>query len=178
MADKNNPLTHIYCFLDTNILMEFQTFDEVEWPQLLNAQRVCLVLAPIVVYELDKHKSDYSNSRRQKRARMLLSKLNKLLDTERPTGELPQVRRNVTLMTLKEPLIDWRAEGLDSNVPDDRFIGSILDFRREHPSEAVCLLSDDSGPRFKAKTYNITAFAPKEDLLRHIEPPSPDNTTS
>jgi|GEM_PF-5248596 len=174
MADKNNPPTLIYCFLDTNILIEFQTFDEVEWPQLLNAQQVCLVLAPIVVYELDKHKSDYSNTRLQKRARMLLSKLNKLLDVETPPGELPQVRRNVTLMTLKEPSVDWKAEGLDPNVPDDRLIASILDFRREHPSDEVCLLSDDSGPRFKAKPYNITTLAPKEGSLRHIEPPTPE----
>lgn len=174
MADKNNPLTLIYCFLDTNILIEFQTFDEVEWPQLLTAQQVFLVLAPIVVYELDKHKSDYSNTRRQKRARMLLSKLNKLMDAETLPGELPQVRRNVTLMTLKEPSVDWKAEGLDPNIPDDRFIASILDYQREHPSDEVCLLSDDSGPRFKAKHYNITTLAPKEGLLRHIEPPTPE----
>jgi len=174
MADKNIPLNLIYCFLDTNILIEFQTFDEVDWPQVLDVRKVCLVLAPIVIHELDQHKSDFNNTRRQKRARMLLSKLNKFLETETPSGELPPVRRNVTIMPLTEPLVDWKAEGLDPNVPDDRLIASILDYQREHPSDKVCLLSDDSGPRLKAKPRNITALAPKEQLLRHIEPPTPE----
>src|SRR5258708_184817 len=117
MADKTNKFPLVYCFLDTNILIQFQTFDEVEWPRILHAKKVCLVLAPIVLRELDKHKTDYNNSRLQKRARMILSKLNRLLETETAADVLPQVRRNVTLMTLREPLINWEAEGLDRNEP-------------------------------------------------------------
>lgn len=172
MAKNDQKLPHIYCFLDTNILLEFQTFNEVDWSKVLGAKQVCLVLAPIVFRELDKHKTDYNNARRQKRARMLLPKLTQLIEAE--TDELPQVRRNVTLLALpNEPSIDWAGEHLDPNVNDDRLLASILDFSRQHPSEKVFLLSDDSGPRLKAKSHNVQALAPT-GLNRLPEAPSPE----
>ncbi len=174
MADKNNKVPLVYCFLDTNILIQFQTYNEVDWPKVLNAKQVCLVLAPIVLRELDKHKTDYNNSRLQRRARMLLPKLNALLEMETAADELPQVRQNVTLMVLREPLLDWMVEGLDRDDNDDRLIGSILEFSRQHPSETILLLSDDSGPRFKAKSYNLPTLSPTNILDPLNEPPTPE----
>src|SRR5260370_6204353 len=175
MADKTEKVPYVYCFLDTNILLEFETFDDVEWPKVLNAKQVCLVLAPVVISELDKHKTDYNNARRQKRARMLLPKITKLTDGETIADALPQVRHNVTLLVLpNEPLIDWKAEHLDPTVNDDRLIASILEFSRERPLEGVLLLSDDSGPRFKAKSRNIPMQAPPDRLKRLVETPSPE----
>ena len=175
MADKTEKVPYVYCFLDTNILLEFETFDDVEWPKVLNAKQVCLVLAPVVISELDKHKTDYNNARRQKRARMLLPKITKLTEGETIADALPQVRHNVTLLVLpNEPLIDWKAEHLDPTVNDDRLIASILEFSRERPLEGVLLLSDDSGPRFKAKSRNIPMQAPPDKLKRLVEPPSPE----
>jgi len=175
MANKTEKVPYIYCFLDTNILLEFETFDDVDWPKVLNAKQVCLVLAPVVLSELDKHKTDYNNVRRQKRARMLLPKITNLTERETIAGELPQVRRNVTLMVLpNEPLIDWAIEHLDPTVNDDRLIASTLEFSRQHPTETVLLLSDDSGPRFKAKPRSIQTLAPPYGLNRLVEPPSPE----
>jgi hypothetical protein len=167
----SEKLGFIYCFLDTNILLEFTTFDEVDWPKVLSAKQVCLVLAPIVLRELDKHKTDYHNSRRQNRARMLLSKLSKIFDT---TNQAIYIRPNVTMMILpKEPFVDkpedWVKEGLDQNISDDRLLASILDFMRQHPSEKILLLSDDSGPRFKARSHNIQSLAPSDGLIRLAE---------
>src|SRR6266571_9332909 len=182
MADDNKKIPHVHCFLDTNILLEFQTFNEVDWLKVLNAKRVCLVLAPIVIHELDKHKSDYTITRRQKRARMLLSKISKLFD-EVNAGESVQVRPNVSLNILtRQPFLgwkteDWKAKGLDQNDPDDRLLASILDYTFEHPLEQVFLLSDDSGPRFKAKSHNVLAKEPPYELIRHIEPPSTEEKT-
>jgi len=175
MADKTEKVPYAYCFLDTNILLEFKTFDEVDWPKVLNAKQVCLVLAPVVLSELDKHKTDYNNARRQKRARMLLPKITKLTEGEMIADVLPQVRHNVTLLVLpNEPMIDWKAEHLDPTVNDDRLIASILEFSRQRPSENVLFLSDDSGPRFKAKSRNIPMQAPPDGLKRLVEPPSPE----
>jgi len=175
MADKTEKVPYVYCFLDTNILLEFETFDDVDWPKVLNAKQVCLVLAPVVISELDKHKTDYNNARRQKRARMLLPKITKLNEAETIADTLPQVRHNVTLLVLpNEPLIDWKAEHLDPMVNDDRLIASILEFSRQRPLERVLLLSDDSGPRFKAKSRNIPMQAPPDRLKRLVEPPSPE----
>ncbi len=62
---------------------------------------------------------------------------------------------------------------MDPSVNDDRLLASILDFSRQHPSEKVLLLSDDSGPRLKAKSHNVQALAPT-GLTRLPEPPSPE----
>src|SRR5260221_7942540 len=106
---------------------------------------------------------------------MLLRKITKLTERETIADALPQVRHNVTLLVLpKEPLIDWKAEHLDPTVNDDRLIASILEFSRERPLEGVLLLSDDSGPRFKAKSRNIPMQAPPDKLKRLVEPPSPE----
>jgi PIN domain-containing protein len=175
MANKTEKIPYVYCFLDTNILHHFQTFDEVDWPKVLNAKQVCLVLAPVVLSELDKHKTDYNNARRQNRARKLLPKITKLIEGVTISDKLPQVRRNVTLMVLpNEPFIDWATEHLDPMVNDDRLIASIIEFSRQRPSEYILLISDDSGPRMKAKSRNIRTQAPPDGLKPHIEPPSPE----
>src|SRR6266516_3895674 len=162
MADKTKEFDTLYCFLDTNILHHFQTFDEVDWPSVLHTNQVCLVLAPITLREVDKHKDDYTNERRRKRARMLLSKLKYLLESETTTEQLPQVRRNVTLMALsQEPMINWAAEQLDPNVDDDRLLASILDFSHQHASVKVLLLTADFLVRLKSKAYDIQALAPE-----------------
>src|SRR3989442_566400 len=100
MAGNNTKVPHVYCFLDTNILLHFQTFNEVDWPKVLNATQVCLVLAPIVLRELDKHKDDYHNERRRNRARVILSQLKPLLEAETLAEQLPQVRNNVSLLAI------------------------------------------------------------------------------
>src|SRR5260370_7971991 len=134
MADQTEKVPYVYCFLDTNILLEFETFDDVEWPQALNAKQVCLVLAPVVISELDKHKTDYNNARRQKRARMLLPKITKLTEGETIADALPQVRHNVTLLVLpNEPLIDWKPEHLNPTVNDNTLIARILEFIQNLP---------------------------------------------
>lgn len=50
------PLTH--CFLDTNVFLHFQRFDTVDWPKVLGAQQVCLMLTTTVMEELNYHKDD------------------------------------------------------------------------------------------------------------------------
>lgn len=174
MASSNPKEPLIYCFLDTNLFLQFPTFNEIDWPQILQAKQVCLVLAPVVFRELDKHKADYSNSKRRDRARMLVSKLIKLIETD---GEkLPEVRENVSLMYPNEPQInDWEAEHLVPAINDDQLIASVLDFVRQHPTEKVILLSDDSGPRVKAKTHHVRALSPRALGIEPLpDPPSPE----
>jgi hypothetical protein len=177
VARNKMKIPHAYCFLDTNILLHFQTFNEVDWPKVVHAKQVCLVLAPIVLRELDKHKHDYNNERRRSRARVILSKLKPLLETVTVAEQLPQVRNNVSLLALlEEPLLDWTAERLDQTVNDDRLLASILDFRNHHPAEPVFLLADDFPLRLKARSRGIQVLPPDE-LIRHIEPPSAEEAT-
>lgn len=173
MADKNNKLPLIYCFLDTNILHHFQMFDEVNWTEVLNAKQVCLVIAPTVLRELNQHKDDYNNERRRNRARMLLSKLKRLLEPEMITDQLPIVRRDVSLMAIsQEPSINWIEEHLDPNNADDRLIASILEFSRQRLLESLLLVTNDFLLRLKARDHNIKALPP-DGIVSSIESTSP-----
>ncbi len=63
-----------FVFIDTNVLLHYRSFDEVDWPGQLGATAVTLVFAPVVLTELDRHK--WSGSRREKaRAKSTLKKL-------------------------------------------------------------------------------------------------------
>src|SRR5947209_19564026 len=124
--DSTSP-TH--CFLDTNTFLHFQRFDTVDWPKVLGAQQICLMLTPTVMEELDHHKDDPKNPGRQKRAREILSKLDDILPTDAAGIRVP-VGQNVALQELlDEPDIDWKAFGLSSQKGDCCLLASILDFR-------------------------------------------------
>ncbi len=97
---KNSPLTH--CFLDTNVFLHFQMFDTVDWPQVLGAQHVCLMLTTTVMEELNRHKDDAKNPGRQKRAKEILSKLDDILPIDAAGISVP-VRQNVTLQETNLP---------------------------------------------------------------------------
>ncbi len=55
---------NIVLFLDTNIFLHYQSFDQINWSVLVGAQNVGIIIPPITVHELNKHKdlSKTSNS--------------------------------------------------------------------------------------------------------------------
>src|SRR5690348_12548009 len=102
-----------YCFLDTNTFLHFQMFDTVDWPQVLGAQDVCLMLTTTVMEELDRHKGDAKNPGRQKRAKEILSRLNNILPTD-DAGIPAVVCQHVALQEILDaPDIDWKSERLN-----------------------------------------------------------------
>src|SRR5260370_8340524 len=77
MQVTQNP-DALYCFFDTNILLHFTTFDEVNWLKFLNVPQVYLMLTRSVLRELDKFKDDATVAWRQSRPHMLLPKIDGL----------------------------------------------------------------------------------------------------
>ena len=162
-----------YCFIDTNVLIHFQTFDEVDWPTVFQVDQVCLVLGPVVMAELNQHKDDSSHGWRQKRARMLVGKLSALLK-EKPLDQPVEVRQGVSIFDIpKEPVVDWKALGLDPRVNDDRLLASIIEFTNDIQPHAVQLITDDFLAQRKATYQGVTAINP-EGLIERIERPSPE----
>src|SRR5216683_1178747 len=156
---KNSPLTH--CFLDTNVFLHFQMFDTVDWPQVLGAQHVCLMLTTTVMEELNRHKDDAKNPGRQKRAKEILSKLDDILPIDAAGISVP-VRQNVSLQEILEaPDVDWKAAKLDPQKGDDYLLASILDFRAANPEATICLVTRDFPARRKALGRNIPVVNPE-----------------
>ncbi len=63
-----------FAFVDTNLLLHYQLFTEVDWHKQLGVPDVTLVFAPVVVSEVDDHK--WSGARREKvRAKSVIKKV-------------------------------------------------------------------------------------------------------
>lgn len=146
-----------YCFLDANVVIHCQTFDEVDWPSIVGVGDVCLVLAPAVLKELDKHKNENRNDWIQERARTLIAKLRPYIrDARVEAGEPVSVRPKVSLLVLaREPVIAWSELGLEPGWSDDRLLASIRQFREERPTADVRFAARDTTFLAKAMSHGI-----------------------
>jgi len=153
------PLTH--CFLDTNVFLHFQLFDTVDWPKVIGAQQVCLMLTTTVMEELNYHKDDSKNPGRQKRAREILSRLDDILPAD-TAGILVSLGQNVMLQEiLEEPDVEWKALKLNPQKGDDYLLASILVFRDADPAATICFVTKDFPARRKALRWNIPVVNPE-----------------
>ena len=83
----------VFAFIDTNVLLHYRFFREVDWAAALGESEVVLVLAPAVLSELDEHK--WSGSRREKaRAKAVL----KTIDEIELAAETVGIRAGVGVM--------------------------------------------------------------------------------
>jgi predicted ribonuclease YlaK len=147
-------------FIDTNIFLHYQSFDEIDWLGILNVNHVEIRLPDIIVQELDKHKWSTSLRLRDK-ATKVIKKLHRLADS----GLRVSLKSNVDIcFEVGREAPNFTALGLDSDSQDDRFLASILLFRDENPSLPIILVAADLGLRLKAKYHQIEAICLSDDL--------------
>lgn len=156
----------LYCFLDTNIFLQFQTFDEIDWLSILKTDAVCLVVAKKVIQELDEHKINPSRERLRKRSRMILNKLLEYAESENP------VRIGVTVkIQTTSPKSDWlERNGYDLSYADDKIVGAAHYFKEINPDYEVLVFSDDTGVRLKARANGIPYVSPPDEIKLSDEP--------
>lgn len=143
-------------FVDTHVLLHYRSIGEVDWPAIANTENVVIVVAPIVVEELDKHKATHPSKRLRKRAASVIRLFYKLSSASLEAT----LRNNVRVHFLAvEPLIDFRIHGLAPEVGDDRLIASILDYREQHPDATIGLVTDDLGLRLKSRRHTIDVLS-------------------
>lgn len=155
-----------YCFLDTNIFLQFQDIEQIDWLEELKVAEVCLVVTAVVLGELDKFKH-YESRRLRNRSRKALKYLGKLdIHSDNP------VRKGVVLQfRLEEP--DHNAlkkYQLNSANNDSMLVGSALIFANKHKDDDVILVTDDSGPSFKAKAHDLRAQSLSESYRLEEQP--------
>lgn len=148
-----------YIFIDTNILLHFQIFDQIPWQQIVGKE-VQLVVPPVVVAELDKHKR-HKNSKIASRAKAILKKVEDIAGGN-ISYPLLYLHSRPKESTLKE-------YHLDRMEQDDLLLASILDFKTLYPADEVKLVSNDTGPRLRARNLQIDAFQLDEKYLLPLE---------
>ena len=157
----------VFVFIDTNVLLQYRLFDEVDWPKELGIPQLTLVFAPVIFTELDKFK--WGGTRRPKeRTRSVLKKLNALALSMSPV----QVRRGVNAIGLDaEPPDETFAQyRLQRQSADDCLLASYYAFREEHSDDRTLILSADSGLATKARSRQIELVAPDDALELPDEP--------
>lgn len=156
----------IAAFLDTNSFLHFRPLNEIDWCGILDAKAVEIKIAPVVTRELEVQKTLNPSRKLKERAATVLKLLHGYLRKN-------QVRPGVMLeFLIKEPTAESIAEfGLNSQLGDDRLVGTLLSFRNEHPDIACVLVTNDLSLAVKATHYEIPLVELGEDLSL---PPEPD----
>lgn len=157
----------VFVFIDTNVLLQYRLFDEVDWAKELGVPQLTLVFAPVVFTELDKFR--WGGTRRQKdRSRAVVKRLNALALSMAPVT----VRRGVDAIGLDTEPADavFAQFRLERQSADDCLLASYYAFREEHPDDRVLVLSADSGLMPKARSRKIDLIAPADALELSDEP--------
>lgn len=158
----------VFAFVDTNVLLHFRFFGDVDWAAEFGAEKATLVFAPVVVEELDEQK--WAGTRRTRtRAKKVLRALKGLGLSATPQT----LRSGVTILALDEEPTDdlFVRHRLQPRIADDRLLASVLAFAKTQPrGVAIKVLTADMGLSLKAPTRHIAVIAPDDRLRRDDEP--------
>ena len=67
----------LYLFLDTNSFIEFQPFESIKWSEVCGNNDFTIVISPIVIREINKHK-DNTKGKKRERARKARKRINEI----------------------------------------------------------------------------------------------------
>lgn len=160
-------------FLDTNVFLHYQQFDQIDWVKLMNSGAVEIIIPPVTLRELNKNKELHKLSHIRERAQKSLELLDNFFEPNKDV----QIRDNLFVrFEDREPNINFELNQLDTIIQDDHLIASILMFRNENPDNTIILVTSDIGLglllRAKAGRQNIQTYKLEEKfkLQEHTDP--------
>lgn len=153
-----------YFFPDTNVFIHGKHFEDLQWHDLIGDSDIKMIIAPIVIKELDKLKYN-SNAKIAKRVKALLPKLLSLVEGRETT------KVNIQVLLKQPPDSVYSSYQLDRVEQDDQLLASILDFKNniEPNGGSVVLITNDVGAMLKSKALQIDAKIFPEDWLRAVD---------
>jgi hypothetical protein len=156
----------VHVFLDTNIALHFRRADQIDWLALTSAPGVVLVVAPVLLRELEREKVHNPSRKLRERADNTVKWLATFLRDASP----PPVHPGFTLKFLDhEPQVDFGAQRLSLNMADDQLIASVLDYQAGgHQRVLVC--TADIGLEAKLRSRRIGPLLLPEEFKLPAEP--------
>lgn len=147
------------CFIDTNSLIHYTLFTEVDWLTELNLDEIELVICSTVLHELDEKKLSANSEDLRNRCRKIVSKLG-----EFESGSL--IRDKVKIIfSIQDLNIDWDKEGLNFRILDDRIIATILS---DEDFGHCSIITADLGLKLKAESRKINTLKLGDHLLVEV----------
>ena len=150
-----------YLFLDTNILLHYQRFEDIPWKTVLGiVDDITVVICETVVAEVDKHK-DGARSRLRDRAKKMSSYISSLL-LDGVSGKVP-----VSFCPFVKPTKD-EEERYELSICDNRIILSALHSGFSY--EDIIIVSADNNLLIKAKSAGLGYHKMNDEYLLKSEP--------
>lgn len=148
----------LYIFPDTNALLHFKRPDQIDWPSALDCKLVTIVIAPVIIRELEQQKVQNPVRKLRERAQGILRWLAGFIEA---VGAV-EIRQGVLLHFIQtSPLLDFAAHRLVHFLSDDELIASVIEFRINH-AEPVKIMTADLGMRLKLRAHDIESFIPPD----------------
>ncbi len=146
-------MLELIAFLDTNTFLHFPRPDQLDWLALLHSTGVRLIVAPVVIRELNRHKDSPTSLKTRERAAAVLKVLDEWSERAWPVF----IRNGVELQfRVQDPLIDFATFNLSRDIADDHLIASMLEYNIEADSGVTRLVTGDLGLKLKAKSHGIS----------------------
>lgn len=154
-----------YLFLDTNIFIHFVDFDQIDWKKIINVDdEIIIVLAPIVIDELDKHKYN-KNKKTAGRVKKLLPKIETSIDYP------DSLRHKLKILDNRPSENTFTENNLLKTEQDDSLLASIIEFAEKIvDNDKIFFITNDVGPRLKAKSLHIETLKLEDEYLLSTEP--------
>ena len=149
----------MYIILDTNILIHYNSFEDIPWGELMGCDELTFVFPALVMEEMDKVK-DRERGRVQRRAKAVSSRLGQLLVDE-VQGRYPVLFVETPMATLEKK----RVYNLESN--DNMILFSV--YKAEINHTAVCLVSSDNAMLMRAKRFGFKKYRLDDKYLAPVE---------
>jgi len=153
-----------FIFIDTNTLLHFQRPDQIDWPALVAAPSVTLIITPVVLRELDRQKVHNPKKRLRDRANDRIKWLSGFIQVH---GD-PSIRSHTSLRFIRhEPQLDLQAHRLSPQINDDILIAHAIEHHNK-TSAAPFVVTADIGLTLKLPAHGITILE-LDDTLRLAE---------
>lgn len=146
-----------YLFLDTNIFLHFQNFEQIPWGNLVGDVDFKIIVSDIVAGEIDKHK-DGARGKIQKKAKVI----SKLLGDVFLEGNKLSISLDYC-MSCPEKLPDEVRAKFNPSSQDDQILMGIL--ASDYPKENVVVVSYDNPILIKAKAHGLRFLKMLDEFL-------------
>ena len=152
-----------YLFLDTSVLLHYQSFEDVPWNRLVGvSDAITIVICETVIAEIDKHK-DSQRSKLRDRAKRISRQLSSIF-LEGKSSQTPVVFVPYTSPTEQEAI------RYDVNINDNRILLSAL--HCQYPSTDIVMVSADNNLLIKSQQAGLNLFKMEDRYRLSEEPPN------
>lgn len=143
----------VYAIADTNALI---TNPDIEHWQFENIRHFTIILTPVVLSELEKHRMGHRNQDVSDKAGSIIRKIKEYRRRGTLNNGVVIVKNKVTLRSIaNEPNMAQSLSWLDPNTADDRFLATTIEVMRNNLRAEIFIVTVDINLQNKAEMAGL-----------------------